>query len=597
MKALPVLDNKRVLWLYDHKSTPLIKPYSLRNQFVLKAIKAGTHQLHMCEFGHGLVSKLLQWFVASGSSRENRPTELSARELKGFLIKNLGRYDVLWISQGHLYDQIQPIVSDLKKNAAQSENTSTRVIYDAAGDLDKLNIVNGASPLLDPLDLTAKMMGMADIIFVADDVTQKWVNEHTRFEKSIYLLSRLAGAKECKATLSDRNSLILCCDVESIAKSIFNEFINDCLPQIKSAGFKVRLLVPMTSLDVTFLPSTDLSAQGIEFIDEISADLTYFDKARVMVVIADQSSRGLDKRVQWAAERGVPSIVSPVIQKQLGWSAGGVEVLGPSIQKIASTINSVLTDDVLWQQKSEMAMSKALLNSEFQHDLGEVFDAISRQPRRLVSVHQSKTAGTSFMDLLEDVYAEKLQFFYGDHRDTKIEMPRCFHGHTVMRKDYMKMRRASLVTFLRDPLSRYISLFFYQMDRFDLTEADFIPWLDYDPKYDDIDPRASLVKSGYFSDYVGRHMNYESFDFIGITEHFELSATLLTKTLNWPVGTGLNLQRRANVGKARPKSIDLDDDLVARFKQRRASDYDLYERAKQELFRKARIAGLEINEP
>jgi len=345
------------------------------------------------------------------------------------------------------------------------------------------------------------------------------------------------------------------------------------------------------------LPSTDLSAQGIEFIDEISADLTYFDKARVMVVIADQSSRGLDKRVQWAAERGVPSIVSPVIQKQLGWSAGGVEVLGPSIQKIASTINSVLTDDVLWQQKSEMAMSKALLNSEFQHDLGEVFDAISRQPRRLVSVHQSKTAGTSFMDLLEDVYAEKLQFFYGDHSPTKIEMPRCFHGHTVMRKDYMKMRRASLVTFLRDPLSRYISLFFYQMDRFDLTEADFIPWLDYDPKYDDIDPRASLVKSGYFSDYVGRHMNYESFDFIGITEHFELSATLLTKTLNWPVGTGLNLQRRANVGKARPKSIDLDDDLVARFKQRRASDYDLYERAKQELFRKARIAGLEINEP
>ena len=133
------------------------------------------------------------------------------------------------------------------------------------------------------------------------------------------------------------------------------------------------------------------------------------------------------------------------------------------------------------------------------------------------------------------------------------------------------------------------------MNRFDLSEEDFVPWLDYDPKYADLPRPVNLVKASYCENITGRYMNYESFDFIGITEHFELSTKLLAQTLNWPEGIGEELKQRANVGAAKPKNIDLDDGVVERFKQRFAADYDLYERARQELFRKAALAGLEIN--
>ena len=174
-----------------------------------------------------------------------------------------------------------------------------------------------------------------------------------------------------------------------------------------------------------------------------------------------------------------------------------------------------------------------------------------REDVELVSLHIPKTAGTSFRHILYQVYGEK--------RVTRLDMPlqkgglyinglevasqtlpvrtRVIHGHftpATLFKAFPKVKEVPLITWVRDPVERVISNYYYLEKR--LREE-----LDEEGKNLDILSKMQRSLGEYASHEVNRNRMskfigstpLERFDFIGVVERMESDLERLSQLLSW----------------------------------------------------------------
>lgn len=152
----------------------------------------------------------------------------------------------------------------------------------------------------------------------------------------------------------------------------------------------------------------------------------------------------------------------------------------------------------------------------------------------LISVHVPRTAGSSFNWILQQIYADTLYREYGENSTPQYYEPHlipdnftAIHGHFPVAKYQGAYPKAKRITWLRHPVDRLISLFYFlknsgQMDQF--TSDSNIGF-------------HGFIEIEDFHNQIAKHVGVnalKNFHFIGMQEFFNDDLAILSKLLNWP---------------------------------------------------------------
>lgn len=216
----------------------------------------------------------------------------------------------------------------------------------------------------------------------------------------------------------------------------------------------------------------------------------------------------------------------------------------------------------------------------------------------LVSLHIPKTAGTSFRNILKNCYGEesvvrfdirgkKKKVFIENEEFLKKRISsniKVIHGH-FQYQDLMELinlnENAKLITWVRHPVQRVLSNYFYLQER--LREE-----LDEESKGLNIlsKMQKSLIEYARYEINRNRMSKFlhgadlETFDFIGITEHFNEDIFQLAEILGIEKPELLKQNKTIIKDKVEPGVLEEIAQLNSR-------DMDLYQRALE--FRQKRI--------
>lgn len=170
----------------------------------------------------------------------------------------------------------------------------------------------------------------------------------------------------------------------------------------------------------------------------------------------------------------------------------------------------------------------------------------------ILSVHIPKCGGTTFRSILNKIYAPDIFFEYSQESSQSKNAKnisknvKCVHGHLIYKAYKQLIRSSSLITFLRHPVYRTISLYEHikRLPSDGGILAKFI--IADDPTI--IEFSEHPVARNYGLGFTG-NLNPEDFLFIGFLEEFETSITNCSKALNWQVIPNYELKNKGNTKK------------------------------------------------
>jgi len=200
-------------------------------------------------------------------------------------------------------------------------------------------------------------------------------------------------------------------------------------------------------------------------------------------------------------------------------------------------------------------------------------------------VHVPKTAGIRFKINLQKFYEESrsLHVYLPEHLEGKsIDDYDLVTGHIQPLKNDLSDDRL-LVTWLRNPVDRLVSLFFYQ-NHYDASNSDsdkqYDSTVDISRFYDDIERYAlnEQNRDVIYKDYF-YYLDIDDFDFIGVYEDFHNDQNRFFQKF---FGQSMDFQFLTNINtmidKSRSNNYDIDPNLRKRIEQYNPRDMDLYYR-------------------
>jgi len=218
-------------------------------------------------------------------------------------------------------------------------------------------------------------------------------------------------------------------------------------------------------------------------------------------------------------------------------------------------------------------------------------DGLIRNRIELISVHIPKSAGTSFRNTLKEVYGEEAvirldidlryeqlrinqQVFEGHQLDKNIKV---VHGHfspALLYKRFKIEEDVQMITWLRDPVERVISNYFYLEKR--LKEE-----LEEERKGLNILSKMQRSLMEYAQAEINRNRiskflngaKIEDFTFVGIQEHYSEDLNTLAKVLDWNAFRELHHNQ---TGQTKRQVSEEDRAEIARLNE---LDMALYEKA------------------
>jgi hypothetical protein len=163
----------------------------------------------------------------------------------------------------------------------------------------------------------------------------------------------------------------------------------------------------------------------------------------------------------------------------------------------------------------------------------------------IISVHVPKTGGTTFLEFLFNNYSENIVSEYHNLRSLKdnklvtIIPPKTEILHIHYRADkYDKLYpKAKLLIWLRNPIDRYLSLYYDFLRRpdFNNNQCKLLYKNDCDLEY-----FVKNIKVDSITDFMGSK-NLSDFSFIGITETYNKSIDMFCKMFNIKIPRNLEL--------------------------------------------------------
>ncbi|HEX3447678.1 MAG TPA: sulfotransferase family 2 domain-containing protein [Isosphaeraceae bacterium] len=228
--------------------------------------------------------------------------------------------------------------------------------------------------------------------------------------------------------------------------------------------------------------------------------------------------------------------------------------------------------------------------------------------RPLFYLHVPKSGGTSVNVLLRRSFpAEQgvrwLEYYPRRLADNSAGLGRhpCYSGHVVYRFRDLLPARTAVMTFLRDPVDRAVSAFYFfrSQGREKLAEEQTTPGLDRCcelslDEFLEAEPHAARVHLGNIQTWMFSqpHMyhvspwrpltladldeakrNLERVAFVGVTARFEESIELLCRMCDWPLPDAVPHENRTPV---RPGAEEVSPEARAALEELTTLDADLY---------------------
>ena len=212
----------------------------------------------------------------------------------------------------------------------------------------------------------------------------------------------------------------------------------------------------------------------------------------------------------------------------------------------------------------------------------------------LISLHLPKTAGASFLCSLNEYYNQGV---LRDFADIPINTPiykrnmhalkmciingitppkntDCIHGHYLPLK-YLYCRDVKFVTWMRDPIERLASHYYYWLRTYDPKNAPRLHKRVVEEQWSlerfCLGPELRNLYSQFLWGFPVKR-----FDFIGITEYFESDMNYFSSEF---IGSALQVHKM-NTNTTKDKSSYFEDnDLRKRVEQYHSKDISLYKQA------------------
>lgn len=208
----------------------------------------------------------------------------------------------------------------------------------------------------------------------------------------------------------------------------------------------------------------------------------------------------------------------------------------------------------------------------------------------IISLHIPKTAGTSFRNILKSIYGED-QVVWLDmetngvirlnekiYKEKKLPNVKVVHGHFVyesLLKNFTLPDKYKLITWVRDPVKRVISNFYYLETR--LKEL-----LDEERNNLNIISKLQRTLIEYARAEINRNRQVkflsgsklEDYDFVGIYEFYESEITRLSTILKLEI-----VPEIIHHNKTPERNSQLSDDLLNEIRELNKEDVLLYEQA------------------
>lgn len=208
----------------------------------------------------------------------------------------------------------------------------------------------------------------------------------------------------------------------------------------------------------------------------------------------------------------------------------------------------------------------------------------------LLSLHIPKTAGTSFRNILKSVYGADAVVRLDINKDgvTRLneelyEAPaipdaKVLHGHYFYENIYKRFdiqEDVKIITWLRDPVKRVISNYYY-------LESRLVEILNEEQKNLNILSKMQRSLIEYARDDINRNrqstflkgIRPEEFDFIGIQENFEDDLIEIAKALNWTSVPPAIYQNKTPTTRS-----EIPKEILEEIKFLNSEDMDLYAEA------------------
>ncbi|WP_216828248.1 sulfotransferase family 2 domain-containing protein [Alkalihalobacterium elongatum] len=220
----------------------------------------------------------------------------------------------------------------------------------------------------------------------------------------------------------------------------------------------------------------------------------------------------------------------------------------------------------------------------------------------IIFLHIPKTAGSTFNSLIEKQYENNYTMIspkYGEEKvadyfnaigpKEKLEVVRGHFPFGVHK--YLPQKNFTYITFLRDPIERVISAYYYmksnpihpyyykmnQTSLYEFVSEKAFHWAVYN--------RQTCLLNGHGWNYdldVAKENITKYFSVVGITERFNESIKLLNDSLGWNI---CNISK-VNVNPNKPKKSEIANEVREVIKEKNQKDIELYQLATHLLDRK-----------
>ena len=214
---------------------------------------------------------------------------------------------------------------------------------------------------------------------------------------------------------------------------------------------------------------------------------------------------------------------------------------------------------------------------------------VNKNIKYLISTHMPKAGGTSFKKFLVDNYKDKVYLDYDrkDFTQTLIQKEKklsnkikntineknIYHGHFCTEKYniFESDRRNYFITWLRNPLDRLISHYYYTHQTYNPKNPNLFHKIVIEQNWSLMDFCLSIYVKNIYFQYLG-NFNIDRLNFIGIFEYYNEDFNYLTKNI-------LNLSNITlpNINKTtKNKSVEFNKIQINKIKEFHSKDYDLY---------------------
>lgn len=197
-------------------------------------------------------------------------------------------------------------------------------------------------------------------------------------------------------------------------------------------------------------------------------------------------------------------------------------------------------------------------------------------PDLLLSVHIPKTGGITLFNLLEQRFGKGLVSDYPDRKglEGRTDIVEAIHGHFEISKYLELVPGARIITFLREPLDRAISHYYYWLDPPSHVPKNDPVYLKYfverEPRLEEFLLAREL--SNICTSFLHPLDHPEQFWFVGFQETFAEDIAHLQRML----GMAVRKQPILNPGKPRPR-MDLSEDVIGQFYELNWRDKAFYD--------------------